>query len=75
MSVKTTTVPSAATGTAQHGCCGGETAAETRTETPAHADHGQRAHAERPKAAKSSCCCGTTKASDPAGPAHSPASQ
>lgn len=62
MTVKTTTTPegpSPASHTPEQGCCGGEAAVESRTDTSNRVDHGQRAHAAPSKPAESSCCCGT----------------
>ena len=64
MTAKITTDPkasAAAAPTAKHGCCGGEAAVESLTDTARLADHEHREHAGPSKAAESSCCCGTTK--------------
>lgn len=64
---KTTTEPknpASTTATATHGCCGGEAAAKSPKNISERVDH--HAHPVPSKAATSSCCCGTTKESDPA---------
>lgn len=59
MTEKITTDPKVpAASAAEHGCCGGEAAVESRTGTAkaTHQDHGE--HAVPSKARESSCCCG-----------------
>lgn len=61
MTVKTTTDPKrpSTARTPDHGCCGGETAVESQTDTSNRVDHEHHTRAVPSKAAKSSCCCGT----------------
>ena len=68
MTVKTATDPkdpSTATEAPNHGCCGDEARAESRTDKSKHVNHDHHESAVQSIAVKSSCCCGT-KDSGPA---------
>lgn len=62
MAVKITAdpkVPTSAAQTTTHGCCGGEAAPESKTDSAIATDHDHREHTVSSEAAESSCCCGT----------------